>query len=208
MSVLATIFGGAATEGVKTAAITEGTRATVITPEIVYGNLESTMAMPNLEVSNLDKVEATKISAETVNVELVERYKTVDEALKGASEAEKAIYEEAGLEKTLVNEREVLARTDIDYEAKDKFGQTNLERMEQGLAPEIDGKKVELHHIGQEMDSPLAELTRPEHRGEGNYSILHDVDKESTINRNAFNAEKEAHWKARAEQIKTAGGTS
>ena len=75
MSVLATIFGGAATEGVKTAAITEGTRATVITPEIVYGNLESTMAMPNLEVSNLDKVEATKISAETVNVELVERYK-------------------------------------------------------------------------------------------------------------------------------------
>lgn len=208
MPIIGAILGTTAVEGTKTAVITEGVKAPVITPDVVYGNLESTIAMPNLEVGNLDKVEATKITSEVINVEPVEQYKTVDEALKGASDAEKTIYEEAGLEKTVINNREVLVRTDIDYNAKDQFGRTNLERMEQGLAPLVDGQPVELHHVGQEMDSPLAELTRTEHRGEGNYSVLHEAGKESTINRNVFNAEKEAHWKARAEEIKAAGGIS
>lgn len=199
---------GAAAEGAKTAVITEGIKAPIVTPDIVYGNLENTMGMPNLEVGSLEKIEATKIAPEAINIEPIEQFKTVDEALSGASEAEKAIYEEAGLEQTVINNREVLVRTDIDYGAKDQFGRTNLERMEQGLAPLVDGQPVELHHVGQEMDSPLAELTRTEHRGEGNYSVLHEAGKESTINRNVFNAEKEAHWQARAEEIKAAGGIS
>ncbi|MFS0876082.1 HNH/ENDO VII family nuclease [Solibacillus isronensis] len=208
MPLIEAILGGAAAEGAKTAVITEGVKMPVIMPDVVYGNLENTMAMPNLEVGNLDKIEAAKIAPEAINIEPIEQYKTVDEALSGASEAEKTIYEEAGLEKTVINNREVLIRTDIDYTAKDQFGRTNLERMEQGLAPLVDGQPVELHHVGQEMDSPLAELTRTEHRGEGNFSALHEAGKESTINRNVFNAEKEAHWKARAEEIKVAGGIS
>lgn len=208
MPLIEAILGGAAVEGAKTAVITEGVKAPVIMPDIVYRNLENTMAMPNLEVGSLDKIEAAKIAPEAINIEPIEQYKTVDEALYGASEAEKMIYEEAGLEKTVINDREVLIRTDIDYTAKDQFGRTNLERMEQGLAPLVDGQPVELHHVGQEMDSPLAELTRTEHRGEGNFSVLHEAGKESTINRNVFNAEKEAHWQARAEEIKAIGGIS
>ena len=208
MPLIEAILGGAAAEGAKTAVITEGVNMPVTMPDVVYGNLENTMAMPNLEVGNFDKIEAAKIAPEAINIEPIEQYKTVDEALSGASEAEKTIYEEAGLEKTVINDREVLARTDIDYNAKDQFGRTNLERMEQGLAPLVDGQPVELHHVGQEMDSPLAELTRNEHRGEGNYSVLHEAGKESTINRNVFNAEKEAHWQARAEEIKATGGIS
>jgi len=204
MSIIGALF-----EGTKVANVmSEGVDSSIANPDVAYADLEHTITMPNIESINLDKLESVKINPEFVNIEPVEQYKTVDEALKGASEAEKNIYKEANLEKEVFNNREVLIRTDIDYNAKDQFGRTNLERMEQGLAPLVDGQPVELHHIGQDMDSPLAELTRDEHRGEGNYAILHDVGKDSTINRNVFNAEKEAHWKARAEEIKAAGGIS
>ena len=53
------------------------------------------------------------------------------------------------------------------------------------------------------MDSPLAELTRDEHRGKGNDTVLHNKQKESEINREDFAKERAEHWKARAEQIKS-----
>ncbi|RLL43991.1 hypothetical protein D8M04_13585 [Oceanobacillus piezotolerans] len=152
------------------------------------------------------KIEAVTLKSNEVVIDEGVNYKTLEEALTEASPEEIKIYEDAPLKETTVNSREVLTRTDIDYEAKDQFGRTNLERMEEGLAPLVDGEPIELHHIGQEMDSPLAELTRTEHRGEANYSVLHDAAKDSEINRTVFNLEKEAHWRARAEQIKTAGG--
>jgi hypothetical protein len=152
------------------------------------------------------KLEAVALKPAEIVFDEGATYKTLEEALKEASEEELQIYKEANLKEATINDREALIRSDIDYGAKDQFGRTNLERMEEGLAPLVDGQPIELHHIGQEMDSPLAELTRTEHRGEGNYSVLHDAAKESEINRTLFNLEKEAHWKARAEQIKAAGG--
>ncbi|MNC44775.1 hypothetical protein D3C75_936930 [compost metagenome] len=93
-----------------------------------------------------------------------------------------------------------LERSDIVGDQKDAMGQTNKERMARGLAPLTpDGKTVELHHIGQKADSPLAELTMEQHRGKGNDTILHDKKIESEIDRIAFNAEKAEHWKRRAE---------
>lgn len=118
------------------------------------------------------------------------------------SEAEALIYDEAKLEPTVINGKDVLIRTDIDYDKKDLLGDTNLDRMKDGRAPLDDnGKPVELHHIGQKQDSPLAELTVDEHRGKGNDNILHNKLKESEINREDFAAERSDHWKARAEQI-------
>ncbi|MBN6071295.1 HNH/ENDO VII family nuclease [Aggregatibacter actinomycetemcomitans] len=120
------------------------------------------------------------------------------------SEEEKTIYEEADLEPTEVNDRDALIKKDIDLNQEDDFGRTNLERMEQGLAPlDKDGNPIELHHVGQKMDSPLAELTRDEHRGKGNDTVLHNKQKESEINREDFAKERCEHWKARAEQIKS-----
>lgn len=119
------------------------------------------------------------------------------------SKEEAQIYTEAKLECLEVNGKDALVRTDIDLDAKDDFGNTNLERMEKGRSPlDMDGKPIELHHIGQTADAPLAELTKSEHMSNGNDSILHDKSKESEIDRTGFQKERGEHWKARAEEIK------
>jgi hypothetical protein len=118
------------------------------------------------------------------------------------SEAEARIYEKAGLEPAIVGGRDALIRTDIDYDKIDLFGDTNLDRMKDGRPPlGTSDRRIELHHIGQKPDSPLAELTGAEHRSNGNDNILHNKLKESEIDRTDFCKEREEYWKARAEQI-------
>lgn len=110
------------------------------------------------------------------------------------------LYVDAGLKESKVNGQECLIKSNIDENRKDAMGRTNHERMMQGLSPlDAGGRPIELHHIGQHADSPLAELTREEHRGRGNDSLLHDKTRESEIDRNRFNIEKSNHWKARAQ---------
>lgn len=111
------------------------------------------------------------------------------------------IYKKAGLVEIEINGKKCLVRTDIDWYQKDAMGRTNRERAEQGLSPiNKDGKVIELHHIGQHSDSPLAELTTEEHRGKGNDTILHNKTKESEIDRQAFAKERYDHWEARARE--------
>lgn len=109
------------------------------------------------------------------------------------------IYDKAGLKCEYINGRPCLVRSDIDMDQKDDFGLTNRERMERGLSPiSKNGETIELHHIGQKANSPLAELTTTEHRGTGNYSVLHDGSKPSEIDREKFNTERQEHWKSRS----------
>jgi hypothetical protein len=168
--------------------------------------------MPNkcMDVAELDRpigvTQATREEMPSMSSDTREDFKTKDypdtilESI--GSEAEAQIYDQAALEPAVVNGKDALIRTDIDYDKKDEFGSTNLERMADGKAPlDSNGKPIELHHIGQKQDSPLAELTVAEHRGKGNDNILHNKRKESEINREAFGMERAEHWKARAEQI-------
>lgn len=111
------------------------------------------------------------------------------------------IYKNAGLVEVEIGGKKCLIRTDIDWNQKDAMGRTNKERAEQGLSPiNKDGKVIELHHIGQHADSPLAELTQEEHRGKGNDTVLHNKTKESEIDRQAFAGERSSHWAARANE--------
>lgn len=111
------------------------------------------------------------------------------------------IYKKAGLVEAEINGKKCLIRNDIDWDQKDAMGRTNRERAEQGLSPlNKDGKVIELHHIGQHVDSPLAELTADEHRGKGNDLILHNKAKESEIDRQTFTKERSEHWEARANE--------
>lgn len=119
--------------------------------------------------------------------------------IKSMKEAE--IYIKAELKEAEINGKKCLIRTDINWDQKDNMGRTNKERCEQGLAPiNKEGKLIELHHIGQKADSPLAELTSAEHRGNGNDTILHNKDIKSEIDRNEFAKEKNKHWESRAKK--------
>ena len=125
-----------------------------------------------------------------------------DEIIDAISSMEEyEIYKNAGLQEAEIGGKKCLVRNDIDWNQKDAMGRTNRERAEQGLSPiNKDGKVIELHHIGQHADSPLAELTPEEHRGKGNDNILHDKTKESEIDRQAFAEERSEHWEARANE--------
>lgn len=140
----------------------------------------------------LNEAEKEKLKEETGwTDEIVDSTRSVEEAV---------IYKNADLKEEEINGKKCLIRSDIDMEQKDEFGRTNKERMENGNAPLTgNGETVELHHIGQKQDSPLAELTTQEHRGKGNDTILHDKQKETEIERGEFAKERKQHWESRAE---------
>lgn len=118
------------------------------------------------------------------------------------SRAEAEIYMKAGLKEAEINGKKCLIRDDIDLEQGDEDGITNRERMERGRPPITkDGEEVELHHIGQKQNSPLAELTIEQHRGVGNDTILHNKTKETEIDRNEFGKERRDHWKGRVKSM-------
>ncbi|WP_253688350.1 HNH/ENDO VII family nuclease [Treponema denticola] len=163
-------------------------------------------------IENSEKNQYTDTSKEVKNShlgltedekrELKEETGWSDEIIDSIGSKEEAeIYKKAGLKEAEINSKKCLIREAIDMNQKDELGRTNKERMENGQPPITkNGETVELHHIGQKADSPLAELTTQEHRGKGNDTILHDKQKESEIDRIAFSKERENHWEARAEE--------
>ena len=111
------------------------------------------------------------------------------------------IYQEAKLQVAEIGEKNALIRNDIAWDQVDEKGRTNDERIERGLAPiDRNGNAIELHHIGQHADSPLAELTFQEHRCDGNYSILHDRSHPTEVHGlgNDWQAQKRGYWNNRA----------
>ena len=127
----------------------------------------------------------------------------VNEKIRSVEELE--VYQNEGLVESTVNDRTVLKDTSINPDLIDEKGRTNLERMEKGLAPiDENGKPYNLHHIGQNADSPLAELKDGVHKK--NDAILHDKLKPTEVHGENSNVnwdkERSEHWKARAEEIK------
>ena len=113
--------------------------------------------------------------------------------------------------KTDYNGQTVHTRDDLmnpDYVSPaDKYGRTNLKRMQQGLAPMgPDDLPVNLHHMLQTQDGPIAEITQSLHLGQGSYGVLHinGNDVPSGIDRDAFAAWKTGYWKSRAAGIVSA----
>lgn len=127
------------------------------------------------------------------------------------SEEEAQVYIVAGLKEASVGGRPALIRTDIDWAAfncrhewlrkvfaePEKWkGYNNADLVGEGFPPrDANGDEYQLHHIGQQANSPLAELTGSEHQE--NYAVLHWNDTESQIDRLAFNKEKSLYWQDR-----------
>jgi RHS repeat-associated protein len=76
---------------------------------------------------------------------------------------------------------------------------TNIDRMADGLAPiGKDGRSVNLHHMIQSQNGPIAEVTQQFHKE--NHSIIHINPNTipSGINRSKFESWKKQYWKNRA----------
>lgn len=90
----------------------------------------------------------------------------------------------------------------IDLKRVDKRGRTNLERMKTGLAPiGPDAESLDLHHMIQENEGALAEVTETFHRE--NYDTLHINPRgsRSNVNRPPFDAFRKRYWKNRAKEF-------
>ena len=104
-----------------------------------------------------------------------------------------------------VNGNKVYQRNDLfDPSYIDpKSGKTNLELMQGGRAPiGADGKPVNLHHMLQSQDGPIAEVTQSFHKD--NHSTIHINDNSipSGINRSEFNKWRSDYWKQRANDFR------
>lgn len=135
---------------------------------------------------------------------------SITKYIRSIEEAE--IYIAAGLKERLIGGKPALVRADIGWSAfncrhdwlKEKFADwdkwqdyNNADLIGEGYPPrDANGDPYELHHIGQCQDSPYAELLWQEHMGDGNNTILHPT-RESSIDRQLFDAEKSAYWQAR-----------
>lgn len=162
-------------------------------------------------LENLERELIIKLSNININIEEgISRLGIAKYALSSYSQPinlsfrtldEPKVYKTLGLKESEVNGKIVLKDTSINPSNKDAMGRSNLERMKRGLAPlDSQGESYNLHHIGQKQDSPLAELKNGIHKSE--YSSLHDVEiTKSDIDRDSFDKERAAHWKARAKEI-------
>lgn len=135
-----------------------------------------------------------------------------------ASVEEAEIYIRAKLQARQIGGRWALCRTDInwadysirrntwlrdstqqglkDYDNWAKYNNADL--IGEGFPPrDPNGDPYELHHVGQRQEAPFAELTWAEHKGDGNFRILHHFNQESEIDREQFDKEKSAYWQAR-----------
>ena len=121
------------------------------------------------------------------------------------SKEEADVYKDAGLKEEKVDGRTCLVRDDIDMDYVDpKTSKTNRQLMSEGKAPydSKTGERIELHHIGQEYDSPLAELTENSEHGKFS-ATLHskgtDSWRQNSKQNNHYNNEQRPqHWRARA----------
>lgn len=154
----------------------------------VSGGAGEAIALKGATMSGLTMNEAATIQMESeYPLSLIKEFHSIDEY---------NIYKEAGLKPSMVGNRRALIR-DIDWNYRDGFGRTNLERIATGENPlDPTGIPYEVHHVGQKNDSVFAILTQAEHRGEGAFKALHENLRSSVVDHGAdFAKEKVMFWK-------------
>jgi len=115
----------------------------------------------------------------------------------------------SSLEKTLLKDAKYISKSGkliaqrnstFFLHVKDALGRTNIERMKQGLPPiGKDEKPVELHHLKQQNNGMIIELTSREHNV--NSKVLHSYKRDSEIDRRAFNIFKRKYWQERTKDF-------
>ena len=90
----------------------------------------------------------------------------------------------------------------IDLNRRGTDGRTNLQRMRDGDAPiGPDGESINLHHMLQTMNSPIAEVTETFHQQYTKIIHINPKTIPSGIDRGAFKQWKRQYWKNRAKEL-------
>jgi hypothetical protein len=114
---------------------------------------------------------------------------------------ELSVYTRNGLQEGVIAGRPCLLMK-IDPDKCDAMGRLNPERAALGRAPlDQNNDSINLHHIGQKEDSPLAELPDRVHKEcDG---ILHDKSIATEVHGegNNWRAQSAEHWKERSHTI-------
>ncbi len=160
----------------------------------IGGGASEAIALKGATLNGLTMNEAAIIQRESgYPIDVIKQFANMDQYY---------ICKEAGLRPQFINNNAALIRN-IDLKFTDEHGLTNLERMRRGLAAldPATGQAYELHHIGQQMDSTLAILTKAEHMQNGNNKIWHLFEGASEIDRPIFDEQRQTFWKALANQL-------
>ena len=177
------------------------------TPEIMVSKqppeqaLDSNSPLENNEATNVERQGLTEEEKNEIKEKTGWSDKIVD-AIRTKEEAQ--IYMDAGLVEGEVNGKPALLQPRIDGNAcnEPKWPDwSNKDLAEDGYPPrDENGRPYELHHIGQNHDSPLAELTYEQHHCNGNFKTLHTFE-ESSIDRLEFNKERRIYWEERSKTL-------
>jgi len=149
----------------------------------------------NKDKARLPEDQWTKLKNETGwPAEILNYIRSMEEA---------AIYQKENLTPKKVGDRWALVMdVDMDY-VDPRTHLTNRLLIALGRSPRDSktGETIELHHLGQEFDSPFVELTASAHRGAENNLTLHPTREDSWRNDrkkdSAYRKEKRRHWKTR-----------
>lgn len=180
----------------RSSKLVDGTSLPNETKEVSSTNVESAPVLEQNTRTELTKEDRLKLKERTGWSD------TIVDAIRTKEEAE--IYENAGLVEGKVNGKPALLQPDLKGDAcydKKWTGWSNKDLASEGYPPRpADGRPIELHHIGQNPDSPLAELTHEQHHKNGNFKKLHTFD-ESKIDRADFKSERIEYWMDRSKSL-------
>ena len=181
-------------EAVEAAAMgaTEGFKWGAISGAIVGGVSEGTALYGAAKQTSFTMNQYAQIQQETgYPLDVIKQFHTMEEY---------QAFRNANLKSTFVNNRSALIKTDIDLTRVDAKGRTNLERMQQGLAPQdSNGVSYELHHVGQKKDGTLAILSQTEHDNPAIHGFLEKTEAHAAGTN--WDAERRAFWQAIAKIV-------
>lgn len=168
------------------------------TNETDSANVESAPVLEQNTRTELTKEDRIKLKERTGWSDAI-----VD-AIRTKEEAE--IYENAGLVEGKVNGKPALLQPDIkggECNSTKYPGWSNKDLAGEGYAPcDKSGRPYELHHIGQNPDSPLAELTHEQHHKNGNFKKLHTFDDTKVHGEgNNWDKERAEYWMNRSNSL-------
>ena len=115
------------------------------------------------------------------------------------------VYQQFKLKEAVVTRPALIMDIDLNYYTP--TGETNAQRLSKGLAPydPATGSVIDLHHIGQQYDSPFAELPHCVHNAPGTNSVLHHVKTPSWRHDpmlvKGYLKEMSKYWKLRGEVV-------